>query len=125
MTHEKKISAWRLDRLLLVFLFSLSLAPFQIFAGCHEIKINAIGADNVRDVEQVSVSRLYLYTAPSARCRTVVFIVKEDAVEIYRDAPEFLDDYTVDNGHSYRYISFRNSEGRFATGWVKAARLRL
>lgn len=107
--------------------FILFLFTSPLYASCHNDVIDAAAnASYVHKIQQVTASdRVYLYSAPNVQCRLNTFLVNGDPVQVFREATEYRDPHSTRHSvpQQYNYISFRDAQGLFVTGWVQASQL--
>lgn len=98
-----------------------------LYAKCHDVVVDSAGsADFIQQIQQVTASgRLYLYSAPHPECRLDTFLIKGDPVQAFRESPEYREQppSVGETVSKYRYISFRDAQGTFVTGWVPVNQL--
>ncbi|EOW6728788.1 hypothetical protein ACOZ0V_004574 [Cronobacter malonaticus] len=107
-----------------LLLMGCTLFSSPLLADCLQSEANATAAaDFTWSASTVTATpRAHFYSAPSPECRLDAFLLPGDAVQVFRlsqSDSQNADDKT----RPFAWVSYRDSKGRVATGWMETAAL--
>lgn len=108
-----------------LLLIGCALFSSPLLADCLQSEAIATAtADFTWSARTVSATpRAHFYSAPSSECRLDAFLVPGDAVQVFRLSQS--DSQNVDDKtRPFAWVSYRDSKGRVATGWMETAALK-